>query len=190
MRCVPSLPLPPSPPPPRTAPPFPLLLPRYFQHSRVAVRVKPLFLRDSWFRLTRQFTLFGQLWPTDEFCPSLEALPQKEDKAVESRRPRDVKSLQKAHRHVHVRQALARLLPVFPRFSARKRLQNRCALTNGCVLTQEATVGVFCMHNKRPRYTTHPVLSRGPSLTDIEADFAAQKAAQDAPHKPGPSDRR
>ena len=41
-----------------------------------------------------------------------------------------------------------------------------------------------------PRYTTHPVLSLGPSLTDIEADFAAQKAAQDAPHKPGPSDRR
>jgi hypothetical protein len=52
----------------------------------------------------------------------LEALPQKEDKAVESRRPRDVASLQKAHCHVHVRQALARLLPVFPRFSARKRL--------------------------------------------------------------------
>ena len=76
------------PPPPRTAPPFPLVLPRYFQHSRVAVRVKPLFLRDSWFRLTRQFTLFGQLWPTDEFCPSL---PR-----------RDEGSLQQAHRHVQV----------------------------------------------------------------------------------------
>ena len=67
---------------------------------------------------------------------------------------------------------------------------HRCALTNGCVLTQEAPVGVFGMHYKRPRYTTHPVRSRGSSLARIEADFAAHKAAQDAPHKPGPSARR
>jgi ribosomal protein S27AE len=42
---------------------------------------------------------------------NLEALPQKEDKAVESLRPRDEASLQKAHCYVQVRQALARLLP-------------------------------------------------------------------------------